>query len=149
FALSRLAPAKVPSRIVIVAEIPKGPTGKVQRIGLHEKLSSLLNAEFTAPCSLLEEMLSSIWAEVLKLDRVGIDDNFFQLGGDSLRATQAVVRIQDRLCVELSATSLFRDPTIASLAKRIENDHPSLVSVLDELGDLSEEEALRLLEEGE
>jgi acyl-CoA synthetase (AMP-forming)/AMP-acid ligase II/acyl carrier protein len=149
FALSRLAPAKVPSRIVIVAEIPKGPTGKVQRIGLHEKLSSLLNAEFTAPCSLLEEMLSSIWAEVLKLDRVGIDDNFFQLGGDSLRATQAVVRIQDRLCVELSATSLFRDPTIASLAKRIENDHPSLVSVLDELGDLSEEEALRLLEEDE
>jgi acyl carrier protein len=94
-------------------------------------------------------MLSSIWAEVLKLDRVGIDDNFFQLGGDSLRATQAVVRIQDRLCVELSATSLFRDPTIASLAKRIENDHPSLVSVLDELGDLSEEEALRLLEEDE
>ena len=149
FALSRLAPAKVPSRIVIVAEIPKGPTGKLQRIGLHEKLSSLLNAEFTAPCSLLEEMLSSIWAEVLKLDRVGIDDNFFQLGGDSLRATQAVVRIQDRLCVELSAISLFRDPTVASLAKQIENDHPNLVRVLDELGDLSEEEALRLLEEDE
>jgi len=149
FALSRLAPAKVPSRIVIVAEIPKGPTGKVQRIGLHEALSSLLNAEFTAPFSLLEEILSSIWAEVLKLGRVGIDDNFFQLGGDSLRATQAVVRIQDRLCVELSATSLFRDPTIASLAKRIENDHPTLVSMLDELGDLSEEEALRLLEEDE
>lgn len=149
FALSRLTPTKVPSRIVIVAEIPKGPTGKVQRIGLHEKLSSLLNAEFTAPCSLLEELLSSIWAEVLKLDRVGIDDNFFQLGGDSLRATLAVVRIQDRLCVELSATSLFRDPTIASLAKRIENEHPSVVSVLNELGELSEEEALRLLKEDE
>lgn len=147
FAMSRLAPAKVPSRIVIVAEIPKGPTGKVQRIGLHEKLSLLLNAEFSAPCSLLEELLSSIWAEVLKLDRIGSDDNFFQLGGDSLRATQAVARIQERLCVELSATSLFRDPTIASLAKRIESDHPSLVSLLDELGDLSEEEALRLLEE--
>jgi hypothetical protein len=44
---------------------------------------------------------------------------------------------------------LFRDPTIASLAKRIENDHPTLVSMLDELGDLSEEEALRLLEEDE
>lgn len=149
FAMSRLAPAKVPSRIVIVAEIPKGPTGKVQRIGLHEKLSLLLNAEFSAPCSLLEELLSSIWAEVLKLDRIGSDDNFFQLGGDSLRAIQAVARIQERLCVELSATSLFRDPTIASLAKRIESDHPSLVSLLDELGDLSEEEALRLLEEDE
>jgi acyl-CoA synthetase (AMP-forming)/AMP-acid ligase II/acyl carrier protein len=149
FALSKIAPAKVPSRIVIVAEIPKGPTGKVQRIGLHEKLSSLLNAEFNAPCSLLEEMISSIWADVLKLDQVGIDDNFFQLGGDSLRATQAVVRIQDRLCVELSAISLFRDPTVASLAKQIENDHPNLVRVLDELGDLSEEEALRLLDEDE
>jgi len=149
FALSRLAPAKVPSRIVVVAEIPKGPTGKLQRIGLHEKLSSLLRSEFTAPRSLLEEMLSSIWAEVLNLDRVGIDDNFFQLGGDSLRATQAVARIQDRLCVEISIASLFRDPTIASLAKLLETNHPNLVGLLDELGNLSEEETLRLLQQEE
>jgi len=149
FALSRLAPTKVPSRIVIVTEIPKGPTGKLQRIGLHEKISSLLLSEFAAPRSLLEEMLSSIWVEVLKLDRVGVYDNFFQRGGDSLMATQAIARIQDRLCLELPVTALFRNPTIASLAKLLENNHPNLVSLLDELGSLSEEEALRLLEQEE
>lgn len=149
FALSRLAPAKVPSRILLVPEIPKGPTGKLQRIGLHEKLSSLLSAEFTSPRSLLEELLASIWMEVLKIDRVGIDDNFFQMGGDSLMATQTVARIRDRIYVELSVSSLFRDPTIASLSKFLENNHPDLVSLLDELGDLSEEEAQLLLEQEE
>lgn len=147
FALTRLAPVKVPSRIVIVPEIPKGPTGKIQRIGLHEKLAPKLRAEFTAPRSLLEELLSSIWTEVLKLDRVGVEDNFFQLGGDSLMATQVAVRIQDRLCVELPVSSLFRDPTIAALAGMLERDHPSLASLLNELENLSEEEALRQLEE--
>jgi acyl-CoA synthetase (AMP-forming)/AMP-acid ligase II/acyl carrier protein len=149
FALSRLAPVKVPSRIVIVPEIPKGPTGKIQRIGLHEKLAPMLRAEFTAPRSLLEELLSSIWTEVLKLDRIGVDDNFFQLGGDSLMATQVAVRIQNRLCVELSVSSLFRDPSIAALARMLEEAHPSLVSLLNELENLSEEETLRLLEQEE
>jgi hypothetical protein len=64
-------------------------------------------------------------------------------------AAQVVARIQDRLCVELSVTSMFREPTIASLAKWLEDNHPDLVSLLDELGKLSDEEVLHLLEQEE
>jgi acyl-CoA synthetase (AMP-forming)/AMP-acid ligase II len=83
FAFTRLADYKVPSQVVVVAEIPKGPTGKLQRLGLAELLSSQLKAEFVAPREPIEVLLAEIWAQMLEVERVGIYDNFFSLGGDS------------------------------------------------------------------
>ncbi len=119
FAFQRLIPAKVPSQVLIIPSIPTGATGKVQRIGLHEKLAPLLRVPYVAAASTLERLLESIWKELLDVDRVGIHDNFFTLGGDSLRATRVVARIQEALSIELSAAELFRQPTIAEFAKTV------------------------------
>lgn len=74
----------------------------------------------TLPRSPIEEMLSDIWAQLLKLDRVGIDDNFFALGGHSLLATQVMTRVRRITGIELGLRAIFETPTVAGLAKQIE-----------------------------
>jgi acyl-CoA synthetase (AMP-forming)/AMP-acid ligase II/acyl carrier protein len=139
-AFERLAGFKVPSQIAIVDEIPKGPTGKVQRIGLFEKLAPQLKPQYIAPRDGTEEALGRIWAEVLGIEDIGIYDNFFGLGGDSLRAAQVATRVNAAFQVDMPVTMLFREPTISSLAGQIEE------RVIRELEALSEEEVHQLLE---
>ncbi len=119
-ALSRLTAVKMPSRIVFVDEIPKGGTGKVQRIGLHEKLQHLLVAEFVEPSSDAELALSKLWHELFDQEQIGMHDNFFSRGGDSLLAGRLVVRIADAFGVDFSLPDLFEAPTIGEQAVRIE-----------------------------
>lgn len=122
FAFSKLADYKVPSQIIIVDEIPKGPTGKLQRIGLAVKLTSNLKANYVAPRSSFEEVLVNIWTDVLKLERVGVHDNFFALGGDSLSATSVTLSIEKLVEKELHPSIIFRAPTIEQLSSLFEND---------------------------
>jgi len=129
FAAARLADFKVPRRVIIVDAIPQGPTGKLQRIGLAEKLGLSASEEpdvraaYTAPRTPVEEKLSEIWSEILAVQRVGVDDNFFQLGGDSLLATQVISRVREALHAELSFISFFATPTVASLAAAVARNH--------------------------
>lgn len=120
FAISHLAPHKVPSRFVFVEAIPKGPTGKLQRIGLFQKLESRLKAEFVSPATHLEQAVARIWCDVLHADRIGTRDNFFSLGGDSLLATRVTARYRSQFDLEIPVTALFRSPTIAEQALLIE-----------------------------
>jgi amino acid adenylation domain-containing protein/non-ribosomal peptide synthase protein (TIGR01720 family) len=128
FVASRLASFKVPRRICIVEELPQGPTGKLQRIGLAKKLGltapdkthAIMQSDFSAVCTPLEELLAGLCAQVLNLEYVGIHDDFFQLGGDSILATQLVSRIRETLHVEVSLHSFFETSTVAGLAQRIE-----------------------------
>jgi hypothetical protein len=122
FLLSRLAHFKVPSQIIFVTNIPKGPTGKVQRIGLYEKVRSRLQPEFEAPRTLTEEVLTELWQEVLAVRPVGIHHNFFGIGGDSLLATQLTARINARFALEVSVASVFRFPTVSSQAILVESE---------------------------
>ncbi len=84
FAIGRIADFKVPRQVLIVSEIPKGPTGKVQRIGLAARLGMAHSAararEFVAPRTPLETALANYWAELLQVERIGIDDDFFEIG---------------------------------------------------------------------
>ena len=153
FLADRLAPFKVPSRIIFVEAIPKGPTGKLQRIGLHEKLASYLESEYHSARNPMEGDIARIFGEVLGLGRVGIYDNFFFLGGDSLRATRVIASLQKIRPGDYPATLVFRHPTPEQLAAAITETGPpedeSLDLLLQELSGLSPEEVDRLLAEQE
>ena len=122
FAAGRLADFKVPRQVLIVEQLPKGSTGKVQRIGLAEKLGlgSAASRIFAAPRTPLETILAGIWADVLRLDRVGIHDDFFALGGDSLLAAHVLTSIHDAVHLDVGVVSLFDAPTVAEMAEYLE-----------------------------
>jgi acyl carrier protein len=122
-----------------VASIPKGPTGKVQRTSLHEKLGGLLKRPFVAPRTEMETQVQAVFAEVLGGAPAGVDDNFFTLGGDSLKGMRVVARLNAELALELPVATLFRHPTIAMLAAEIE----ALLEA--DLAALSDTEVARLL----
>jgi acyl-CoA synthetase (AMP-forming)/AMP-acid ligase II len=120
WAFDRLAAHKVPSQIMIVDQLPAGPTGKVQRSALVEELADRLKPLFASPENWIEDALISIWTDVLGKDQIGVLDNFFALGGDSLTATQLVSRVRARFHVELMLESVFREPTLAGQALVVE-----------------------------
>lgn len=120
FALQRLAAFKVPSRILIVKEIPKGPTGKLQRIGLAAQLQEHFQAEYVAPDSPMEELLARIWGEILGIEGISCNANYFALGGDSLMAVQLFAAVEKATGKKLPPITLFQAPTIQLLAKVLE-----------------------------
>ena len=77
------------------------------------------HGESGAPSTATEELLAQIWAEVLELEQVGREDDFFDLGGHSLLATQVIARIADQLGVEISLRTLFARPTLGALAEAV------------------------------
>jgi len=124
FAIGRLADFKVPRQVHIVDELPKGPTGKVQRVGLAAKLGLanpvVTQQTFVAPQTHSEKMLAKFWAEILHVERVGIHDNFFALGGDSLSAVHVLARICDILHREVGVSRIFEMPTVAEMARHLD-----------------------------
>ena len=124
FAKARLAEFKIPREVLFVKEIPKGPTGKVQRVGLAAKLGLGSSTEgspaYVAPRTALEKALAEVWAEILCLEKIGIHDDFFARGGDSLMATRLLIRLSEMMHFEIEFSSIFDAPTVAELAERIE-----------------------------
>lgn len=147
YLFGRLADFKIPSQVLIVDEIPKGTTGKTQRIGLATKFAQQLKGEFVAPKGQLETILASIYAEVLGVEQISANDNFFIRGGDSLRATQVMSRLRVAFHVELPLRTLFEKPTVEELARVITQSQvdEKAAHILAELETLSDEEAQKLL----
>ena len=111
-----------------MTDIPKGPTGKLQRVGLAEKLgvsapeTSTGEQETHDPAnSAVEKLLAEIWTEVLRLEEVGRNDSFLARGGDSILMVQVHSRIRDRLGLEVPFTELFNAPTLAHQAVLVED----------------------------
>jgi amino acid adenylation domain-containing protein len=113
----------VPAAFVYLPALPLSSNGKVDRKALPAPdLSSRSAGQVhTAPRTPAEEMLAAIWEDILKLDRVGVEDNFFELGGHSLLATRVVSRIRQAFHTDLPLRDLFEEPTVAGLAKRVED----------------------------
>jgi len=118
----RLPDYMMPSAFVQLEALPLTPNGKVDRRALPapDEARPDLEEAFVAPRNPVEEVAAGILAEVLKLDRVGVNDNFFDLGGHSLLATQVISRLRRAFQVELPLRIFFETPTVAGLAKGIE-----------------------------
>jgi oxalate---CoA ligase len=124
FAADRLAMFKVPRRIYIVKNIPKGPTGKIQRVGIAKRLDLeggvLPKKVYVPPRSQVETLMADIWAEILRRDQVGIYDNFFELGGDSLKIVRLFLKIEKKFYITLPLYTIFRFSSVAELSELIE-----------------------------
>jgi acyl-CoA synthetase (AMP-forming)/AMP-acid ligase II/acyl carrier protein len=148
FAFERLAPFKVPSRVVVVPAIPKGPTGKLQRIGLYGALRDELTVEHVAPRNDLEKSVVAVFEEILQTTPVGATDNFFSLGGDSLKATRVIAKLSSEFLVELPAVSLFLNPTaeelVLEITRLLGEDSGMLEELLAEIESMTDKEARRL-----
>ncbi|MBE9205822.1 amino acid adenylation domain-containing protein [Nostoc sp. LEGE 06077] len=122
FLEEKLPKYMVPGVFVILDSLPLTPNGKVDRQNLPDgdRIRPNLEETFVAPRNPIEEKLASIWAELLGIEPIGINDNFFNLGGHSLIAAQMLSRIRDGFQVELFFHHIFANPTIAALAALIE-----------------------------
>jgi len=136
FLFERLADFKVPTRVVVVDRIPLGATGKMQRIGMAQRLAAALQTTYEPPRTPAEHVLARIWAELLGVETVGRADNFFGLGGDSLQATQVNARVRRLLGAELPLVTLFHRLTLAGYAAAVEAATPA--PVLERLGQLAD-----------
>ncbi|ODG96161.1 non-ribosomal peptide synthetase [Nostoc sp. KVJ20] len=122
FLQEKLPHYMVPAVFVILDSLPLTPNGKVDRRNLPgcDRTRPALEETFVAPRSPIEKTLAVIWAELLALEEIGVNDNFFQLGGHSLIATQILSRVREVFQVELSFHHIFENPSIAGLAQLIE-----------------------------
>ena len=153
FLSPRLPHFMIPAAFVTLDSLPLSPNGKINRAALPPpaSFSPLSSSSHLPPSSPLEFVLAGIWKDVLKIDLIGIDDNFFtDLGGHSLLATQIVSRIRAALDIDLPLWRLFEAPSIKGLANFILQSHDRsriektahLLLVLDRL---SEDEVDNLL----
>ena len=138
FAAARLADFKVPKQILIVDDIPKGPTGKLQRIGLADRLAGLLAAKqaanFVSAGTATEKELAAIWSRVLKVERIGARDDFNMLGGDSLSMASMIIEVEEHFKVAVPIDEFLKSPTVQTLAQLVrpaeggpaagQTDHP-------------------------
>jgi len=109
----------MPSRFVAIDALPLTSSGKVDRRALPDpRTIHSRSADYVAPRDELEQQIADIWCQLLRVDEVGVLDDFFSLGGHSLLATQAIMRIR-RLHGNIPLGALFNSPTVAALAEAI------------------------------
>ena len=137
----RLPDYMIPTAFVQLEALPLTPNGKVDRAALpRPDATNTVQDEVTAvPNTPTEERLARIVTTLLKLDQVGIEDNFFLLGGHSLLGTQIIAQVADTFGVDLPLRSLFDAPTVRLLSAEIER------RIVAKLAAMSDDEVQRLL----
>src|SRR5438094_243735 len=115
---AKLPDYMVPSAFVLLEALPLTPNGKVDRKALPAP-GATVAPSYIAPRTGAEELLASIWSDVLGIETIGREDHFFEIGGHSLLATQVVSRIRATFGVELALKTMFEAPTLAALAQAL------------------------------
>jgi acyl carrier protein len=141
--LKTLPDYMTPAFFVHLETIPLTPNGKVDRKSLPKPGNDrpLLAMEFIAPRTELEAQVAVVWCEILHLDRVGVNDDFFELGGRSLSALQVISRLVQNFQVKLPIPRFFENPTIANLSQVIED---LLIAEIEELSDSEAGQQLKM-----
>ena len=122
FLAERLPAAMVPSTIVMIESLPLTPNGKVDLAALPEPAPAEAGgAEWDEPRTPIEQVLQEIWSELIGVERIGIRDDFFKLGGHSMLGARIVSRVRDELDIDLPLSTMFDRPTIEGLAAAVED----------------------------
>ncbi|HYK04977.1 MAG TPA: amino acid adenylation domain-containing protein [Thermoanaerobaculia bacterium] len=112
----------VPSFLVALEAFPLTPNDKIDRAALPAPEAATLTDRYVAPRTPVEETLAEIWQQVLRLPRVGMDDNFFEIGGHSLLVVQLMTRVEQALHLRIPVIELYKNPTVAALAAHLSAD---------------------------
>jgi acyl carrier protein len=156
FLRDKLPDYMLPSAFVRLEALPLTPNGKVDRRALLNLEGQRLDAKepYVMPQNETEQTIAAMWQGLLHVEKVGIHDNFFDLGGHSLLGTQLISQLRNTFQVEFSLRSLFEEPTVAGIAKTLAVSRKDKQDVLDKiadvlkkLGGIPEEEAKTLLAE--
>lgn len=123
----RLPDYMVPAAFVFLERLPLTAHGKIDRAALPEPPAERpeLATAYIAPRTLAERTIASVWSEVLGLERVGLDDNFYELGGDSLALVTLTTRLRERGYPQVGTTDLFQFPTVGALAGHLGQPRPT------------------------
>ena len=133
----------VPAHFMFLAQMPLTPNGKLDRKGLPEPDTSLLQQAYVAPETELEQQIAAIWADILRLPQVGLNDNFFEVGGHSLLAIQITSRVQADLGLEVPLVEVFQTETLRAYVQAAATFRAGSAEDFDDLRDfLSELEAI-------
>jgi len=141
FLQTQLPDYMIPGVFVLLEALPLTPNGKIDAAALPKPSSenSLGDAGFVAPRNPVEVRLAKIMAELLGMEEIGVDDNFFLLGGHSLLGTQVIARVRESFGVDVALRTLFDSPTVAKLGEEIERN------IVTKLEAMSEEDAQVML----
>jgi amino acid adenylation domain-containing protein len=128
FLRARLPDFMIPPSIQVLTELPLTPNGKLDRRGLPDPDSADHGRDIPrlAPRNEVEETIAAIWRDLLRVDEVGVHDNFFDLGGHSLLVAQVHRRLRERLKADLTLVDLFKHPTISALALRLQQNEEAV-----------------------
>jgi amino acid adenylation domain-containing protein len=129
FLSGKLPHYMIPARFISLAAFPLSPNGKVDRAALPAPMATAgVNTPDAAPSTQLEQTLAELWQRILRVERVGLDDNFFDLGGDSLMIVAVHSNLQKTFAAEIPVTDLFEFTTIRTLARHLGEKAPSAPS---------------------
>ena len=118
---AKLPEYMVPAAFVFLAEFPRTPNGKIDRKALPAPDAGAgRSTDYVAPRNQLEQEIADVWQQVLKAERIGVKDNFFEVGGHSLLAAQLVWQLRSKYANDVPLRKLFENPTIAGIAKLID-----------------------------
>jgi acyl carrier protein len=127
FLQGKLPDYMVPAAFVPLEALPLTANGKIDRRQLPDPTSDRpdLSAAYIPPQTEIEQKIAGVWQEVLGVETVGVFDNFFDLGGNSLLAMQVYDRLREELRADFALVDLFRYPTVSALAQFFRRDEPS------------------------
>jgi natural product biosynthesis luciferase-like monooxygenase protein len=135
FLQQQLPEPMVPSAILGLERMPLTPNQKIDRkaLALLESARQTTGLAFVAPQSEMEQTVAEVWRRILRIERVGLRDNFFDIGGDSLLAVQAVAQLREATGYELKLVELFKHPTVSALATLLTGDGKADVAMRESL----------------